>query len=67
MNKRNERGVNFFLDLLILRERHRLGTRRLVIRLHIPKVATPTAVPILFRHPSQPSRRFLGENFSRRN
>ena len=52
MKKRNERGANFFLDLLILRERHRPETRRLVIRLHMPKPAAPATVPIQFRRHS---------------
>ena len=48
--KTNERGANFFLKLLILRERRQPETRRLVIRLHTPK---PVAIPIRFpRYPT---------------
>ena len=51
MKKRNQRGTNYFLDLLMMRERHRPETRRLVIRLHMAKNIVPVSVPIHFlRH-----------------
>ena len=46
--KKNERRASFFLKLLILRERHRPQSQRLVVRLHAPKLTAPVAVPIRF-------------------
>jgi hypothetical protein len=46
--KKIERGANFFLKLLIHRERRRPGARRLVIRLHAPKLIA--SAPKVRRH-----------------
>lgn len=45
---KNNRVENFFLKLLIHRERRRPELRRLVIRVHATKESPPMPVPVNF-------------------
>jgi len=52
MKKRIKPGVGFFLNLVVLRERYRCATRRLVIRMRFDDGQKPVNVPIHFRSQS---------------